>query len=264
MSMMAGIPRPSPPIRVAQALVNSTSLGAFKRLPSFGFRRWMRKPSHEVAGTGQSPGACARVRNASLMGAETEPFFTRDAVSAIGWQCAGNVRAEVGSALFFGHGHANQGSRIDPPLPFPGHFGLLAESGHRRTRHRNGAGVAGRRGTATRLGPGERRSEVGPEAGCANRIRGTESSGCTRPGGTQLHYRKGRADSRWIPPPTGWLLRWQRLLRGRSGEARPTPRIRALLPPPRLGLSYTGSQLNQHNLHENKRLACIVRKLARL
>ncbi len=80
-SMIVGTPRPSGPTSRAYAPWNSTSDDAFDRFPSLSFRRWMwnafRVPSGLHRGSRKHdspPGAWARTRNASHMGAEQNHF----------------------------------------------------------------------------------------------------------------------------------------------------------------------------------------------
>ena len=76
-STMVRTPRPSSPSRWAQVPSNSISLEALERLPSLSLSRWisntLRDPSGRTRGTMKQvspPGACARTRKTSLMGAE--------------------------------------------------------------------------------------------------------------------------------------------------------------------------------------------------
>ncbi len=76
-SMMVGTPRPSSPTSQPTAPSYSISAEAFDRLPSLSFRRWsrirLRLPSGRTRGSMKQlrpPGAWARVRNRSDIGAE--------------------------------------------------------------------------------------------------------------------------------------------------------------------------------------------------
>src|SRR5579871_763865 len=76
--MMVCTPLPSSPTTWAHACSNSTSLDAFARLPILSFSRWiwkaLRLPSEVQRGRRKQLrpcGACAKTRNASHIGAET-------------------------------------------------------------------------------------------------------------------------------------------------------------------------------------------------
>ena len=76
-SRICATPRPSSPTRQAIASMNSTSELALAWLPSLSFRRWMRIALTVSSGSTRGrkkqvspPGACARTRNASHIGAE--------------------------------------------------------------------------------------------------------------------------------------------------------------------------------------------------
>ena len=76
-SRMVGTPRPSSPKSRAQAPSSSTSLEALERLPSLSLRRCRKKRFRAPSGVQRGKrkqerprGACARTRNASLIGAE--------------------------------------------------------------------------------------------------------------------------------------------------------------------------------------------------
>lgn len=75
--MIVRTPRPSSPIRRAHVPSNSTSAEALDRLPSLSLSRWiangLRVPSGSTRGSRKHvspPGACARTRNPSDIGAE--------------------------------------------------------------------------------------------------------------------------------------------------------------------------------------------------
>lgn len=76
-SMMVATPRPSSPTSQPKAPSYSISAEALERLPSLSLRRWsssrLRVPSGRTRGSRKQespPGACARVRNTSDIGAE--------------------------------------------------------------------------------------------------------------------------------------------------------------------------------------------------
>ena len=90
-SMIAGTPRPSSPIRRAHAPRNSTSLDALDRLPSLSLSRWIWKPLRSPSGVNRGsrkhdrpPSAWASTRNASHIGAEQNHLWPAISYSAPG------------------------------------------------------------------------------------------------------------------------------------------------------------------------------------
>jgi len=83
-SMMVATPRPSSPTRWATASSNSISAEALERFPSLSFKRCkriaLRVPSGRTRGSRKQerpPGACARTKNASFIGAEQNHLCPR-------------------------------------------------------------------------------------------------------------------------------------------------------------------------------------------
>ena len=77
MSMIVRTPRPSSPSREPHVPSSSTSDEALDRFPSLSLSRWIANgftdPSSSIRGTTKQvspPGACASMRNPSLIGAE--------------------------------------------------------------------------------------------------------------------------------------------------------------------------------------------------
>ena len=153
-SMMVGTPRPSSPTIHATVSSNSISDEAFDRLPSLSFKRWMRNvlavPSSRNRGRKKHespPGACARTRNASHMGADVNHLWP-----------VSRYPSEVGSAVVV------LVLTSDPPcfsvIPMP----IKAPDFSSAGRNDGSYSVDSRRGSQTLLSSGAIRSVGTDEA----------------------------------------------------------------------------------------------------
>ena len=202
---------------------------ALDRLPSLSLSRWsrigLRVPSGSTRGTRKHdspPGAWARVRKKSDIGAEVNHLWPTSAYAAVGRRRRrGGVGAHVRAALLLGHRHAGDQPALGPRRPQPGVVrrrgraaarrlrrevgGVPAAPARRRRSSRSGTGGPARpRPTRRSSRPGRRARPGGrrPTARRAGRARRRRSSARATRGGTRPRRCDGRS-GRGCAAPVG-------------------------------------------------------------